>query len=55
MNKKVLRIKNLTRNVTKEHLEEIFAFYGKVEKAEVAYDKVRVHACITNWRRLLTG
>ncbi|EOD32458.1 hypothetical protein EMIHUDRAFT_49436, partial [Emiliania huxleyi CCMP1516] len=34
----VLRLRNLTRNVTAEHLREIFGYYGEVVKVDLAVD-----------------
>lgn len=32
-------MKNLTRNIVKEHLEEIFANFGKLEKVDLVLDE----------------
>jgi RNA recognition motif-containing protein len=34
--KRTLHVKNLTRNITDKHLEEIFGCYGVVKKVELA-------------------
>jgi len=33
-----LHIKNLTRNITEKHIEEIFGVYGKIERVDMGID-----------------
>lgn len=52
---KTLHVKNLTRNVSDKHLEEIFGIYGKVDKVELAVDGKVLRYFITNRLPLLSS
>jgi RNA recognition motif-containing protein len=46
-----LHVKNLTRNVRREHLAEIFGRYGRVRRVDVAMDaEVGLpKGCVVGW------
>lgn len=42
---KKIEVLDLTRNVTKEHLQEIFATYGKVAEIDYPFDRMTFSVC----------